>query len=123
MNSTALGTTNKTENDIMFKSNAHEKFYYEKLKEIRYQDEYHIYYELTLYMDLWNNEIVAHALSSKRGDRMTYLSGLDALVELKKQYPQYTMILHSDQGAVYASKAFNELRHNSIHVKSWNTNR
>lgn len=68
-----------------------------------------IYYELTLYMDLWNNEILAHALSSKRGDRMTYLSGLEDLIGLKKQYPQYEMILHSDQGAVYASKAFNEL--------------
>ena len=68
-----------------------------------------IYYELTLYMDLWNNEILAHALSSRRGDRMTYLSGLDDRIELKKQYPQYKMILHSDQGAVYASKAFNEL--------------
>ena len=68
-----------------------------------------IYYELTLYMDLWNNEILAHALSSRRGDRMTYLSGLDDLIGLKKQYPQYEMILHSDQGAVYASKAFNEL--------------
>ena len=32
MSSTALGATNKTENGIMFKSNAHEKFYYEKLK-------------------------------------------------------------------------------------------
>ena len=40
---------------------------------------------------------------------MTYLSGLDDLIELKKQYPQYEMNLHSDQGAVYASKAFNEL--------------
>ncbi len=40
---------------------------------------------------------------------MTYLSGLDDLIGLKKQYPQYEMILHSDQGAVYASKAFNEL--------------
>ena len=30
-----------------------------------------IYYELTLYMDLWNNEILSHSLSSKRGDRMT----------------------------------------------------
>ena len=68
-----------------------------------------VYYELTLYMDLWNNEIVAHALSSKRGDRMTYLSGLNDLIELKKQYPEYQMILHSDQGSVYASKAFNEL--------------
>lgn len=68
-----------------------------------------IYYELTLYMDLWNNEIVSHALSSKRGDRMTYISGLQDLIELKKLYPELQMILHSDQGAVYASKAFNEL--------------
>lgn len=68
-----------------------------------------IYYELTLYMDLWNNEIVSHSLSSKRGDRMTYISGLNDLIEMKKQYPEYRMILHSDQGSVYASKAFNEL--------------
>lgn len=68
-----------------------------------------IYYELTLYMDLWNNEIVSHSLSSRRGDRMTYISGLENLIELKKQYPEYQMILHSDQGSVYASKAFNEL--------------
>lgn len=68
-----------------------------------------IYYELILYMDLWNNEIVSHALSSRRGDRMTYISGLEDLLEIKKQYPEYQMILHSDQGAVYASKAFNDL--------------
>lgn len=67
------------------------------------------YYELTLYMDLWNNELVAHALSAKRGDRMTYISGLNDLIELKKQYPEYEMILHSDQGSVYASKSFNDL--------------
>ena len=30
-----------------------------------------IYYELTLYMDLWNNEILAHALLSRRGNWMT----------------------------------------------------
>ena len=35
-----------------------------------------IYYELTLYMDLWNNEILSHSLSSKRGDRMTYISAV-----------------------------------------------
>jgi transposase InsO family protein len=68
-----------------------------------------IYYELTLYMDLWNNEILSHSLSSKRGDRMTYISGLEDLLELKKQYPGYQMILHSDQGSVYASKAYNDL--------------
>ena len=68
-----------------------------------------VYYELTLYMDLWNNEIVAHALSAKRGDRMTYISGLNDLIELKKEHPGYRMILHTDQGSVYASKTFNEL--------------
>ena len=68
-----------------------------------------VYYELTLYMDLWNNEIVSHSLSAKRGDRMTYISGLNDLIELKKKHPEYQMVLHSDQGSVYSSKAFNEL--------------
>ena len=40
---------------------------------------------------------------------MTYISGLNDLIELKKQHPEYRMVLHSDQGTVYASKAFNEL--------------
>ena len=68
-----------------------------------------VYYELTLYMDLWNNEIVSHALSSRRGDRMTYISGLEDLIELKKLLPEHQMILHSDQGSVYSSRSFNEL--------------
>ncbi|MDE7203760.1 MAG: hypothetical protein K2O91_18125 [Lachnospiraceae bacterium] len=37
MSSTALGA----ERAIIFISEAHEKFYYEKLKEVRYQDVYH----------------------------------------------------------------------------------
>lgn len=68
-----------------------------------------IYYELTLYMDLWNNEIISHSLSSKRGDRMTYISGLQDLIKVKKQHPEFQMILHPDRGSVYASKAFNDL--------------
>ena len=44
------------------------------------------YYELTLYMDLWNDELIAHALSSRRGDRMTYLDGLQDVLAFKKQY-------------------------------------
>ena len=68
-----------------------------------------IYYELTLYMDLWNDEIVSHSLSAKRGDRMTYISGLENVIEIRKQHPEYRMVLHSDQGAVYTSKAYNDL--------------
>ena len=41
MNSTALGATVEKEGNIIFISDAHEKFYYEKLKEVRYQDVYH----------------------------------------------------------------------------------
>ena len=41
MNSTALGADNKKKADIIFISEAHEKFYYEKLQEVRYQDVYH----------------------------------------------------------------------------------
>jgi putative transposase len=68
-----------------------------------------IYYELTLYMDLWNNEIVSHSLSARKGDRMTYIQGLEDLLEIKNQHSKYKMILHSDQGSVYTSKAYNEL--------------
>ena len=68
-----------------------------------------IYYELTLYMDLWNDELIAHSLSSKRGDRMTYLNGLQDVIEYQKQHPDQKLLLHSDQGSVYASKSYNEL--------------
>ena len=79
-----------------------------------------IYYELTLYMDLWNNEILTYSLSSKRGDRMTYIDGLNGLIALKKAHPELETILHTDQGAVYASKSFNELLplYNIIHSMS-----
>ena len=43
------------------------------------------------------------------GGRMTYLSGLDDLIGLKKQYPQYEMILYSDQGFAYVFKVLDEL--------------
>ena len=68
-----------------------------------------VYYELTFYMDLWNNEILTYSLSRKRGDRMTYINGLNDLIHLKESYPDLEMVLHTDQGSVYASKSFNEL--------------
>lgn len=42
MNSTVLGAgANKVQNNIIFFSDSHEKFYYKKLKEVRDQDMYH----------------------------------------------------------------------------------
>lgn len=79
-----------------------------------------IYYELTFFMDLWNNEILTYSLSQKRGDRTTYISGLNDLLDIKKQYPNLETVLHTDQGSVYASKSFNELLplYNIIHSMS-----
>lgn len=50
------------------------------------------YFELTLYMDLWNNEILSHSLSSKRGDRMTYINGIKDIIEIKKEHPDLKMV-------------------------------
>lgn len=67
------------------------------------------YYELTLFMDLFNNEIVAYFLSSKKGAPLSYLIAEANLIEKKnKKYADLEMILHSDQGSVYCSKRFNE---------------
>lgn len=79
-----------------------------------------IYYELTLYMDTWNNEIISHSLSSRKGDRMTYINGLNGLIEVKKEHPGLETVLHTDQGSVYSSKAFNDLLplYNIIHSMS-----
>ena len=51
---------------------------------------------------------------------MTYISGLENLLEIKKRYPGLNMILHSDQGSVYASKAFSEIlpMYGVIHSRS-----
>ena len=79
-----------------------------------------VYHELTLYMDLWNNEILTYSLSRKRGDRMTYINGLNGIIALKESHPELEMVLHTDQGSVYASKSFNELLplYNIIHSMS-----
>ncbi len=67
------------------------------------------YWELTLYMDLYNNSIVTYSMSPVKGDPKTYMDGLAKLLEKKKEHAGLGMILHSDQGAVYSSKSFNEL--------------
>lgn len=79
------------------------------------------YYELTLYMDLFNNEIIAYYLSNKKGNPEAYHIALAKVIEQKnKKYTDLEMILHSDQGSVYCSKRFNESLHlyNIIHSTS-----
>lgn len=67
------------------------------------------YYELTLFMDLFNNEIIAYHLSNQKGNPSSYHIAMAKVIELKnKKYTDLEMILHSDQGSVYCSKRFNE---------------
>lgn len=79
------------------------------------------YYELTLFMDLFNNEIIAYSLSNKKGDPNSYHLGLARLISKKEEnYKDLEMIFHSDQGSVYSSKKFNEFLplYNIIHSMS-----
>ena len=78
------------------------------------------YYELTLFMDLYNNEIVAYALSDKKGDPQTYHNALLEVLKKKEEYSEFKTVLHTDQGSVYCSKKFNESLpiYNIIHSMS-----
>jgi transposase InsO family protein len=68
------------------------------------------YYELTLYFDAWNKEILGYGLSSKKGDRNTYFEGLNQVLnKIKEEKIEDQIILHTDQGPVYSSKKYNNL--------------
>ena len=68
------------------------------------------YYELTLYMDVYNNEILSHVLSGKKGDPRAYFRGLEMAAErIKKEQTGQVIVLHTDQGAVYSSERYNAL--------------
>lgn len=72
-----------------------------------------IYYELTLYFDVWNKEIIGYGLSSRKGDTKTYYDGLNqVLTKIKEEKHTDLVTLHTDQGAVYSSKQYNNLLNN-----------
>jgi transposase InsO family protein len=72
-----------------------------------------IYYELTLYFDVWNKEILGYGLSSRKGDKKSYYDGLNKVLEyIKKEQTDQLITLHTDQGSVYSSKQYNSLLDN-----------
>ncbi len=68
------------------------------------------YYELTMYFDVFTKQILSWKLADRRGAREPYLYGLQEVLDLLEsdtaEDPTY---LHTDQGSVYASIAFNKL--------------
>ena len=66
------------------------------------------YFELTLYFDVFTKEILSWRLAERRGARDQYIGGLEDVVELLKGHTE-PAIIHTDQGSVYSSMAYNEL--------------
>ena len=69
------------------------------------------YWELTVYFDVFTKQILSWSLTCKRGDRRTYINGLKDLLELLEGIPSEDNItvIHTDQGSVYSSLAYNNL--------------
>ena len=68
------------------------------------------YYELTMYFDAWNKEIVGYGLASRKGDIRSYYDGLNQVLnKIKEEKIEEPVILHTDQGSVYSSYAYNNL--------------
>ena len=75
------------------------------------------YFELTLYFDVFTKEILSWRLAERRGSRDQYIDGLADVVGLLKDHTEPT-IIHTDQGSVYASMAYNELIRDTNIVRS-----
>jgi transposase InsO family protein len=68
------------------------------------------FWELTLYFDVFTKQILGYGLTDKRGDPVIYHDGLkQVLWNLENHKGDDSLVLHTDQGTVYTSKAYNEL--------------
>ena len=65
-------------------------------------------FEVTFYFDVFTKEILAWRLADRRGCREQYVGGLQDVISLLRGHSEPT-VLHTDQGSVYASMAYNEL--------------
>ena len=66
------------------------------------------YIEVTFYFDVFTKKILTWKMADRRGDRMQYIGGMEDIVELLRGRNEPT-IVHTDQGSVYASVAYNDL--------------
>ena len=68
-----------------------------------------ILYEWTYFLDVYNNSIIAWDITAKPGDIKPYYTCRNKLLEIiKKEELQTPLYFHTDQGAVYSSKAYNQ---------------
>ena len=76
--------------------------------------------ELTIYIDVFTNEVISYSLSpSRNGNNFRgHIKALKRFLEqkTKRGYTNEETILHSDQGAVYTSRAFQNA-HKNYNIK------
>lgn len=77
----------------------------------------YMYFEVTMYFDVFTKEMLSWRLAERRGAREQYTGGLEDVVELLRGNGEPT-VLHTDQGSVYASMAYNELIRDTNIVRS-----
>lgn len=75
------------------------------------------YFELTFYFDVFTKEILSWKLAERRGAREQYVDGLKEVVTLLKGSSE-SVVLHTDQGSVYSSMAYNDLIKDTVIVRS-----
>lgn len=77
-------------------------------------------YELTLFFDIFNNELISYCVSPYRGGHnfKGHMTALKRFLDekTKRGYTFAETILHSDQGPVYTSRAFNNA-HKDYNIK------
>lgn len=75
------------------------------------------YFELTFYFDVFTKEMLSWKLAERRGAREQYIEGLQDVINLLKGAAE-PVVLHTDQGSVYSSMAYNELIKDTLIVRS-----
>lgn len=77
-------------------------------------------YDLTMYIDVFNNEIVAYDLSDGKycSNPVNHFNALKMLLKTikKRGYTNLETIVHSDQGIIYTSRAFADA-HKDYNIK------
>lgn len=76
-------------------------------------------YEWTFFLDVFNNSIICSSVSDMPGDPIPYYECRDKFIKIiKERGINVPVYLHTDQGSVYASKAFNKALINNTIIRS-----
>lgn len=81
-----------------------------------FNTKYYGKFEWTFFLDTYNNEIIASSISRKKGDPKPYYDCLNTFMN-KIEEKKEPVILHTDQGSIYSSKAFSKAHEHCTNIK------